>query len=178
MRPARAERGGCASITGSEEEPAKVGISVADISAGMYAFSSVLAALLRREKTGEGSSVEVSLFDSLAEWMSYPIYYSYGGARRRATARDTRSSRHTDRTPLAMGRSSTSGFRTSGNGRGSAQRCSGEPEMATDPRFSSNTRRVEHRDELDAVITARVQRSDDRQTSLRGSSRRRLRTRG
>jgi itaconate CoA-transferase len=71
---------GVLSITGSEEEPAKVGISVADISAGMYALSSVLAALLRREKTGEGSSVEVSLFDSLAEWMSYPIYYSYGGA--------------------------------------------------------------------------------------------------
>ncbi len=71
---------GVLSITGSEAEPAKVGISIADISAGMYAFSSVLAALLRREKTGEGSSVEVSLFDSLAEWMSYPIYYSYGGA--------------------------------------------------------------------------------------------------
>ncbi|HKC58292.1 MAG TPA: CaiB/BaiF CoA-transferase family protein, partial [Vicinamibacterales bacterium] len=71
---------GVLSITGSEEEPAKVGISVADIAAGMYAFSSVLAALLRRERTGEGSSLEVSLFDSLAEWMSYPVYYTYGGA--------------------------------------------------------------------------------------------------
>src|SRR5215208_5087147 len=71
---------GVLSITGSEEEPAKVGISVADISAGMYAFSSILAALLRREKTGEGSALEVSLFDSLAEWMSYPVYFTYGGA--------------------------------------------------------------------------------------------------
>ena len=70
---------GVLSITGSEQQPAKVGISVADISAGMYAFSSVLAALLRREKTGEGSALEISLFDSLAEWMSYPVYYTYGG---------------------------------------------------------------------------------------------------
>ena len=70
---------GVLSITGSEQEPAKVGISVADISAGMYAFSSVLAALLRREKSGEGAALEISLFDSLAEWMSYPVYYTYGG---------------------------------------------------------------------------------------------------
>src|SRR5215470_8395713 len=60
---------GVLSITGSEEEPAKVGISIADISAGMYAFSTILAALLRRNATGEGSSLEISLFDSLAEWM-------------------------------------------------------------------------------------------------------------
>src|SRR5438132_8147801 len=71
---------GVLSITGSEDEPAKVGISVADISAGVYAFSNVLAALFRREKTGEGASLEISLFDSLAEWMSYPMYYAYGGA--------------------------------------------------------------------------------------------------
>jgi crotonobetainyl-CoA:carnitine CoA-transferase CaiB-like acyl-CoA transferase len=70
---------GVLSVTGTNEEPAKVGISVADISAGMYAFSGVLAALIRRGKTGKGSALEISLFDSLAEWMSYPVYYAYGG---------------------------------------------------------------------------------------------------
>ena len=78
---------GVLSVTGTPDEPAKVGISVADISAGMYAFSSVLAALVRREKTGEGSSLEVSLFDSLAEWMSYPVYYCTAAHHRRAAAR-------------------------------------------------------------------------------------------
>ena len=121
---------GVLSITGSEEEPAKVGISIADISAGMYAFSSVLAALLRRAKTGEGSSVEVSLFDSLAEWMSYPIYYSVrrrpAAAQRRATRRHcavraVHSGRWEDRLPrdserAGMGAVLRRGARASGDG--------------------------------------------------------------
>src|SRR5207253_2548984 len=145
---------GVLSITGSEEEPAKVGISVADISAGMYAFSNVLAALFRREKTGEGASLEVSLFDSLAEWMSYPMYYAYGGA-----PPPRSGAQHAVIAPY--------GPYTAGDGkvvylgiqneREWARFCAdvlGRPGMATDPRFSSNPRRVEHRDELDAVITA------------------------
>ena len=144
---------GVLSITGSEAEPAKVGISVADISAGMYAFSSVLAALLRREKTGEGASLEVSLFDSLAEWMSYPIYYSYGGA-----PPPRSGARHATIDPY--------GPYTAGDGkvvylglqneREWVRFCTDvlqRPELAADPRFSSNPRRVEHRRELDAIIT-------------------------
>ena len=143
---------GVLSITGTEQEPAKVGISVADISAGMYAFSSILAALLRREKTGEGSSLEVSLFDSLAEWMSYPIYYAYGG-----TPPPRSGARHAVIAPY--------GPYTAGDGkviylglqneREWARFCAdvlGRPELADDERFSSNPRRVEHRDELDAAI--------------------------
>ena len=144
---------GVLSITGSEEEPAKVGISVADISAGMYAFSSVLAALLRRERTGEGSSLEISLFDSLAEWMSYPVYYAYGG-----TPPPRSGARHATIDPY--------GPYTAGDGkvvylglqneREWARFCAAvlqRPELATDPRFSSNPKRVQHRRELDAVIT-------------------------
>ena len=144
---------GVLSITGSEEAPAKVGISVADISAGMYAFSSVLAALLRREKTGEGSALEVSLFDSLAEWMSYPVYYSYGGTPPRRSG-----ARHATIDPY--------GPYTAGDGkvvylglqneREWARFCAEvlqRPELATDPRFSSNPARVRHRRELDAAIT-------------------------
>ncbi|MDR7607861.1 MAG: CaiB/BaiF CoA-transferase family protein, partial [Armatimonadota bacterium] len=71
---------GLMSITGTPQEPVKVGISVADIAAGMYAFSGILAALYRRERTGLGALLEVSLLEALAEWMGYPMYYTaYGG---------------------------------------------------------------------------------------------------
>lgn len=70
---------GLLSVTGSQDEPARAGISVADISAGMYAFSSILAALIQRQRTGLGSHIEVSLFDSLLEWMGNPIYYAFEG---------------------------------------------------------------------------------------------------
>src|SRR5882672_2705013 len=145
---------GVLSITGSEEEPAKVGISVADIAAGMYAFSSVLAALLRREKTGDGSSIEVSLFDSLAEWMSYPVYYAYGGA-----PPPRSGARHAVIAPYGPYQAGDGKIVYLGlqNEREWARFCAdvlGRPEMATEPRFSSNPRRVEHRDALDALITA------------------------
>ena len=144
---------GVLSITGTEQEPAKVGISVADISAGMYAFSSVLAALLRRGKTGEGSTLEISLFDSLAEWMSYPVYYTRGGS-----PPPRSGARHATIDPY--------GPYTAGDGkvvfiglqneREWARFCAEvlqTPELARDPRFSSNPRRVQHRRELDAAIT-------------------------
>jgi len=144
---------GVLSITGTEEQPAKVGISVADISAGMYALSGVLAALLRRHKTGEGSALDVSLFDSLGEWMSYPVYYACGGA-----PPPRSGARHAVIAPY--------GPYTAGDGkvvylglqneREWVRFCAealGRPEVAGDPRFSSNPRRVEHRDALDALIT-------------------------
>ncbi len=72
---------GLMSITGSEQTPSKVGIPVADIAAGMYAYSGVLAALIARGRTGEGAALEVSLLDALAEWMGFPLYYTaYSGS--------------------------------------------------------------------------------------------------
>lgn len=71
---------GLVSVTGSEAEPAKSGIPAADIGAGMYAFSGILSALYDRERTGLGTELEISLFDSLVEWMGFPLYYAgYGG---------------------------------------------------------------------------------------------------
>ena len=144
---------GLLAITGTEDQPAKVGISVADISAGMYAFSGVLAALLRRQKTGEGSALEVSLFESLGEWMSYPVYYAFGGA-----APPRSGARHAVITPYGPyaagdGKVVYLGLQ---NEREWVRFCAEvlcRLEVATDPRFSSNTRRVEHRIELDALIT-------------------------
>jgi crotonobetainyl-CoA:carnitine CoA-transferase CaiB-like acyl-CoA transferase len=71
---------GFVTTTGTEEEPAKAGISVADIAAGMYAYTNILNAILLRERTGQGSHIDISMLESLAEWMSFPMYYAYEGA--------------------------------------------------------------------------------------------------
>src|SRR4028119_1029910 len=71
---------GLVSITGTPETPSKVGISIADIAAGMYAYSGILAALLRRERAGEGATLEVSMLEALGEWMGFPAFFAgYGG---------------------------------------------------------------------------------------------------
>ena len=71
---------GFLSITGTPETPSKAGNSMADIAAGMYAFTSILSALLLRGKTGEGSHIDVSMLEALGEWMGYPMYYAFDGA--------------------------------------------------------------------------------------------------
>jgi itaconate CoA-transferase len=144
---------GMLAITGTEDQPAKVGISVADISAGMYAFSGVLAALLRRQKTGEGSALEVSLFESLGEWMSYPVYYAFSGA-----APPRSGARHAVIAPYGPYAAGDGKIVYLGlqNEREWGRFCAealGRPEVAIDPRFSSNPQREKHRDELDALIT-------------------------
>ena len=144
---------GLLAITGTDDEAAKVGISVADISAGMYALSGILAALLRRHKTGEGSAVDVSLFDSLGEWMSYPAYYAMSGA-----APPRSGARHAVIAPYGPyvagdGKAVYLGLQ---NEREWARFCTealGRPEMVADPRFVSNPLRVTHRQALDALIT-------------------------
>src|SRR4029434_5624796 len=71
---------GFLSITGTPDDPAKAGCSIADISAAMYAYSNILAALIGRERTGQGSRVDVALLETMVEWMSYPLYYAHEGA--------------------------------------------------------------------------------------------------
>jgi crotonobetainyl-CoA:carnitine CoA-transferase CaiB-like acyl-CoA transferase len=71
---------GYLSVTGTPEAPSKSGNSIADIAAGMYAYSNILAALMQRDKTGEGSHIDVSMLESLTEWMGFPMYYALDGA--------------------------------------------------------------------------------------------------
>ncbi|MEP6998526.1 MAG: CaiB/BaiF CoA-transferase family protein, partial [Betaproteobacteria bacterium] len=71
---------GFLSVTGTEADPVKAGCSIADIAAGMYAYSNILAALLERSRTGRGRHLDVSMLESLVEWMSYPLYYAFDGA--------------------------------------------------------------------------------------------------
>ena len=96
---------GFLSITGSPDAPAKAGCSIADIAAGMYAYTNILAALLERDKTGRGKAIDVSMLESMVEWMTYPLYYAYDGAEPppRAGERMRRSIR-TARFPRATAR--------------------------------------------------------------------------
>jgi len=71
---------GFVSVTGTQESPAKAGCSVADIAAGMYAYTNILAALLQRGKTGKGAHIDVSMLESMVEWMSFPLYYAFDSA--------------------------------------------------------------------------------------------------
>ncbi|MBE9375892.1 CoA transferase [Saccharopolyspora sp. HNM0983] len=144
---------GLVSITGSEDEPAKTGISAADIAGGMYAYSGVLTALYERERTGEGAAFEVSLFDALGEWMGYPYYYAdYGGtAPPRAGARHAAIAPYG---PFAAG-DGAQVFLGVQNEREWAVFCAqvlGQPDLAADERFDANPKRVHNQEQLRAVI--------------------------
>jgi itaconate CoA-transferase len=146
---------GLVSITGTDGDPAKSGIPAADIAAGMYAFSGILSALYNRERTGEGSALEISLFDSLIEWMGYPMYYTeYGG-----TAPARAGTSHAAIAPY--------GTYSAGDGVDIVLSIQNErewtsfcetvllqPELATDPRFNTGSKRVENRNELNQAINA------------------------
>ena len=145
---------GLVSITGTADTPSKVGISIADIAAGMYAFSGVLAALLRRERTGEGAALEVSMFDALAEWMGFPAYFTgYGGV-----APSRSGARHASIAPYGPfvagdGQVVYLGLQ---NEREWVRFCAEvlqRSDLAADARFATNSARVEHQDALNAIIT-------------------------
>jgi itaconate CoA-transferase len=139
-------------VTGTPQEPAKVGISVADIAGGMYAFSGVLTALFARERTGEGASLEVSLFDALSEWMSQPMYYAmYTGVPPERTGTS-----HATIAPYGTFRTGDGAVQLAiQNQREWTRLCTevlNRPLLLEDARFASNADRVEHRAELSAEI--------------------------
>ena len=144
------------SITGTETTPVKVGISIADIAAGTYAFSGILTALFARERTGQGTALEVSMLEALAEWMGYPLYYAgYGSkALQRAGAHHAAISPYG---PFTAGDGSVVYFGVQ-NEREWKQFCEvvlEEPALVDDARFGSNSSRVEHRQALEASIAER-----------------------
>jgi crotonobetainyl-CoA:carnitine CoA-transferase CaiB-like acyl-CoA transferase len=98
---------GFVSVTGTPDEPAKAGLSIADIAAGMYAYTNILAALLHRQKTGRGQHIDISMLESLVEWMSFPLLLRVRRRRAalRAPGRATRRSIRTVRSPRATARS-------------------------------------------------------------------------
>ncbi len=145
---------GLISITGTPDDPSKAGIPTADIAAGMYAFSGILAALYERNRTGRGRAMEISLFDSLAEWMGYPMYYTeYGGD---APVRSGAS--HAAIAPYGPFAAADGDVVLAiQNEREWLSFCTtvlGRPELATEPRFSSNSARVANRVDLHEAVSA------------------------
>jgi itaconate CoA-transferase len=146
---------GLVSVTGAPDDPAKVGISVSDIAAGMYAYSGVLAALLERGRTGQGCVVDVSMLESTVEWMGFPLYYSYAGAPPPPRA----GAAHATIYPYgpfdaADGRV----MMAIQNEREWARFCDrflGRPELAAHPDYAGNAARDAHREALGALIAAR-----------------------
>jgi crotonobetainyl-CoA:carnitine CoA-transferase CaiB-like acyl-CoA transferase len=144
---------GLVSITGTDEEPAKAGISVADIAAGMYAYSGILTALIARGATGRGSTLEVSLFDALGEWMTHATYYTaYGGSAPRRTGADHASIAPYGPVRGADGQRILIGVQNDREWRRFCADVLGWPGMADDDRFRTNAQRVRNRAALHIVI--------------------------
>lgn len=149
---------GLLSITGTPDEPSKAGISIADIAAGTYAYTGVLAALMQRDKkggTGKGSHIDVSMLESLAEWMGYPLYYAFEGA----TPPPRTAASHASIYPYGPFQAGDGGTVMLGlqNEREWKQFCDvvlQDAALATDARFDSNARRNESRGALKTIILA------------------------
>jgi itaconate CoA-transferase len=147
------------SVTGSPEHPAKAGIPVADIASGMYAFANVLAALIRRERTGEGAAFEVTMFDALVEWMGHPVYATdhTGQAPPRVGLSHPVIAPY-DAYPTADGHEIVIGIQNDREWARLATEVLGRPELATDPEFATNVARVRNRARVDDAV-AQVMKS-------------------
>jgi itaconate CoA-transferase len=146
---------GFLSVTGGPEEDqlAKAGCSIADIAAGMYAYSGILSALLLRERTGEGSRVEVSMLESLVEWMGYPLYYAYAGMPPPARAGAAHSTIYPyGPFPAGDGGTVMLGLQNEREWQLFCEQVLLQPELAADPRFSANFKRSANRDALRELI--------------------------
>ena len=164
---------GFLAVTGTPEQMAKAGCSIADIAAGMYAYSGILAALIERGKTGRGTRLDVSMLESMVEWMSFPLYYAYRGASPPPRAAAAHATIY-PYGPFATGdgKSVMLGVQNEREWRVFCAKVLGQPALADDERFNSNARRVAARDALAAIIDAMfrdlsseqvVQRLDDAQ---------------
>jgi crotonobetainyl-CoA:carnitine CoA-transferase CaiB-like acyl-CoA transferase len=147
---------GLIAITGTPQTPVKTGIPAADIASGMYCAQAILAALLRRDRTGEGATIEVSMLEATVEWMGYALYTQL----------------HTGRQPPRMGLSHSSiapydayptrdgqiliGVQNDAGWRTLVTEVLGVPAAAGDPRFATNVQRVRHRAECDALVAAQT----------------------
>lgn len=144
---------GFLSVTGTPEQPCKAGNSIADIAAGMYAYTGVLAALLQRQRTARGSRIDVSMLEALGEWMGFPMYYTYDG--QGAPARHGAS--HATIYPYGPfqagdGRSVMLGLQNEREWQSFCEKVLLQPHLAADPRFDTNPKRAENRGELEGII--------------------------
>ncbi|WP_299537598.1 CaiB/BaiF CoA-transferase family protein [uncultured Streptomyces sp.] len=146
---------GLVSVTGTPEQPVKAGVPAADIAAAMYAFSGILAALVRRGVTGRGGPVEVSMLDSLAEWMGHPLHHGmHGGTAPARTGVAHAVIAPYDAYPTADGGQVLLSVQNDREWRRLAEQVLGRPDLADDPAFSTNAARVAHRERTDTAVAA------------------------
>ena len=144
---------GFLSVTGSQDEPAKAGCSIADIAAGMYAYTGILAALYARQKEGVGSHIDVSMLEALVEWMGYPLYYAFDGATPPARSGAEHATIYPyGPFPAGDGKTVMLGLQNEREWAAFCYKVLGTSELAADQRFASNSQRHIHRDALRAII--------------------------
>jgi itaconate CoA-transferase len=146
---------GFLSVTGTPETPSKAGPSIADIAAGMYAYTNILAALLQRQRSGQGCRLDISMLESLVEWMSYPLYYAFDGAPPPARTGASHATIYPyGPFPAGDGKTVLLGLQNEREWAAFCEKVLGRPELAQQERFSSNSRRSAAREELNRIIVA------------------------
>jgi itaconate CoA-transferase len=144
---------GFLSITGTPDEPAKAGCSISDIAAGMYAYSNILAALIQRGRTGQGCNIDVSMLESMVEWMNYPLYYAMDGAAPPPRAGAAHATIYPyGPFPAGDGKVIMLGLQNEREWQLFCSHVLLQPELAADARFNSNSGRTAARNELRAII--------------------------
>lgn len=144
---------GFLSVTGTSAEAARAGIPIADISAGMYAYSGILAALIQREKSGEGGHIDISMLESLVEWMSYPMYYAFDGAEPPARTGASHATIY-PYGPFLCGDGTTVmlGLQNEREWAAFCEIVVERPELCNEPRFASPEKRSAAREQLHAIV--------------------------
>ncbi len=144
---------GLVSVTGTPDTPSKAGPSIADIAAGMYAYTNILAALMHRQQTGEGQCIDVSMLESLTEWMNYPLYYAFEGA----TPPPRTGASHATIYPYGPfpagdGKTVMLGLQNEREWKIFCDKVLLQPALATEQKFSTNAKRSAQRAQLSALI--------------------------
>lgn len=144
---------GLLSVTGTPETPSKAGCSIVDIASGMYAYTNILAALIQRGRTGTGCRIDISMLESMAEWMSFPLYYAYDGASPPVRAGASHATIYPyGPFPAGDGKTVMLGLQNEREWAVFCDKVLLQPELKTDPRFSSNPLRSKARKELYPII--------------------------
>ena len=144
---------GLLSVTGTPETPSKSGSSIVDIASGMYAYSNILAALIQRGRTGKGSRIDISMLESMVEWMSFPLYYAYDGAEPPVRAGASHATIYPyGPFPAGDGKVVMLGLQNEREWAIFCDKVLEQPQLKDDPRFSSNPRRSAARKELYLII--------------------------
>jgi itaconate CoA-transferase len=144
---------GLLSVTGTPETPSKAGCSIVDIASGMYAYTNILAALIQRGRTGKGSRIDISMLESMVEWMSFPLYYAYEGAQPPVRAGASHATIYPyGPFPAGDGKVVMLGLQNEREWAVFCDKVLEQPDLKTDPRFSTGPRRSTARKELYLII--------------------------